>query len=173
MNVFCMKSYRMEWACGALALLISSCATLINSDSQICSQIRNYEKAPFAQGQTRRSVTLKWVGGWMDFENGFGKGCLREDDAASVTLCKWLVENTSTEFPQTTPKSILRCYGHRFPRSTNWGSWQSSIDIWGQAEQPILLEVDLKDDRSVRITVFEDGHGTYDNDFIPLIQPKK
>ena len=130
-----------------------------------------YETAPFENGQTRRSVTLKWVVDWMDFENGFGKGCeFYEDDLASKELCAWLLGNTSTEFPNRTPISILECYGYEFPSVSTWSGWQSSIDIWTQRGQPILLEIGFSGATDViGVTVFADGHGTYDDDFVSLV----
>ena len=84
-----------------------------------------------------------------------------------------VVRYTSTEFQNDAPISILECYGYEFPSVSTWSSWRSSIDIWGQREEPILMEVDFassEKEPSVRITIFADGHGTYDDDFEPLFQ---
>ena len=162
---------QMRWLAVLTISILSSCATLPNSNESICSMMDAYEAAPFEYGQTRRSVTLKWVGDWMDFENGFGKNCEFDNgDLASKELCAWLPDNTSTEFPNGTPISILECYGYEFPSASTWSGWQSNVDIWTQREQPILLEIGFGGTTDViRLTVFADGHGTYDDDFVPLI----
>jgi len=162
----------MKWVFVFAALGLSSCIHLSESDESICAKMNTYENAPFNENTKSRSVTLKWVGDWMDFENGFGKECEFTEDQASKSLCGWLSENTSTEFQNGAPISILQCYGYEFPSASTWSGWRSQIDIWGQRDEPILLEVDLTDstrrEPSIRITIFADGHGTYDDDFVPL-----
>ena len=81
-------TFGIEWIAVLTASIVSSCATVTNSNDSICSKIEAFERAPFNHNQTRRSVTLKWVGDWMDFENGFGKNCEFDSaDKASKELC--------------------------------------------------------------------------------------
>ena len=158
------------------ALVISSCNTSGESEEPICSKLSSYESMPFGD-QSRRFVTLKWVGEWMDFDGGFGKSCQFSEDKESKDLCQWLTDNTSTEFPNDTPMSVLECYGYEFTSVGTWSGWKSYIDIWGDRDEPILLEVDFEHssqkDPAIRITIFAEGHGSYDDDFIPLNNSKK
>lgn len=166
---------KIQWMTILATSLLSSCATLPNSNDSICARINAFEKAPFVDKQTHRSVTLSWMGDWMDFENGFGKNCMfSESDTASKELCEWLPDNTSTEFPNRVPMSILECYGYDFPSASTWSGWQSSVDIWTKRDEPILLEIDFSGKpQAIRVTVFASEHGTYDDDFIPLMIPEK
>jgi hypothetical protein len=112
------------------ALTVTGCSSFPPAKDDICSKVNEFAEAPMLEGQSLRSVTLFWHGNWMDFENGFGKACrYSKEDSVSKSLCAWLPDNTSTEFPQSVPMRVLKCYGYEFPTYSSWSNWESSIDL--------------------------------------------
>jgi hypothetical protein len=133
------------------------------SDDDICSQIARFHRSSFDHTEQpigRHWVELHWVGHWLDFDSGFSLKCKSSTDTAARELCGWLTTHTSIEFPATLPQRILTCYGHRFPRGSQWGGWKSEISLF-PAGRELLLEVDLltmrKEAGAIRLSSFVDG----------------
>jgi hypothetical protein len=157
---------------GALVLAVAPAQA-----DTLCDHIRRYERADFdteatRDGLTDRWVELHWVGFWMDFDRGFGKACVHSGDAASRDLCAWIVENSSTEFPETLPFSILECYGYRFPRNRQtWHQWQSRIEIRGR--RWVTLDVDFSgwetETGAIRLGVYRGDDSPWDD--VPPLAP--
>ena len=128
---------------------------------ETCDQIDAFHNATFdatVDPVGRRWVEMRWIGGWMDFEKGFGLECISSPDEGSNSLCGWLIENTSIEFQTNLPARILECWGYRFPRPfPSWGEWRSQISHL-EDDRWLTLEVDLTEGQgdapAVRLSSF-------------------
>ena len=127
------------------------------ADDDLCTRILAFQSAPFekdAEGKPiRRAIELHWVGLWLDFDHGFGKQCRDGNTIPGKALCAWLPDHTSTEFPETVPMNILRCYGWKIPAYANdWnvrvGSFQIDTDEngsqLGNSDRYLRLEIDMQ-----------------------------
>jgi hypothetical protein len=126
-----------------IALALSSAAPA--APDRTCAEVAAFHMAKFdsaVEPKGRRWVELHWIGGWLDFDHGWGFRCRHSPDAASSQLCNWLVHHTSYEFSQSSPKRILSCFGYRFPRMSMWGEWKSDIDILDH-QRWLKLEIDF------------------------------
>lgn len=115
--------------------------------NELCDRVAEYEAvdsegASQPDGLADRWVELHWVGSWLDFDNGFGKTCIHSEDVASRQLCGWLLENSSTEFPQMLPIGILECYGYSFPSPRpSWAGWRASVEL--TTDRWLTLDIDF------------------------------
>ncbi len=143
----------------AIAAALATASTARAEET--CDQIDAFHAAPFDATVTpagRRWVEMRWVGGWLDFEDGFGLECISSPDEGSKSLCGWLIENTSIEFHSNLPARILECWGYRFPRPLpSWGEWRSQMSHL-EDDRWMTLEVDLTegqgDPPAVRLSSF-------------------
>ena len=141
----------------AAAMVMASAA----GAEETCDRIAVFHSAPFDPTVVplgRRWVEMRWVGGWLDFENGFGLECISSPDEGSKRLCGWLIENTSIEFQTNLPARILECWDYRFPRPLpSWGEWRSQMSHL-EDDRWMTLEVDLTegqgDPPAVRLSSF-------------------
>lgn len=119
------------------------------TNDEICHHLRAFEIAPFASGSDgkpiSRSVTFIWSGHWLGEDMRWG--CRRKkDDAVSVALCSYMMENTSLEFRAALPVRVLRCYGYSLPKSAplDWAPWKADVKLRGRGrDRTLSLHVNL------------------------------
>lgn len=127
------------------------------AEDELCKRLRSFQAASFdkdAEGKPlRRAVEFHWVGAWLDLDTGFGTQCRDGGTQAGKTLCSWLPEHTSIEFPDNLPMDILRCFGWKIPAyASDWGVRKGSFDIHtnAQGSRPkdsdryLQLEIDMR-----------------------------
>jgi hypothetical protein len=153
-----------------------SLATLAAARDSVCNRVAKFHRANLdnvEQPVGRRWVELHWTGHWMDFDRGFGLKCKSSPDSAARELCGWLIDHTSTEFPTNLPMRILTCYGHRFPKSSDWSGWKSDISLFAD-DRELLLEIDLLTMRNetgaIRLSSFAPGKDDALAEMSPLME---
>jgi hypothetical protein len=148
-----MKHKCLMLVCLLVALPVRAAA----EEDELCTRLRAFQEASFDKDREgkpiRRAIEFHWIGGWMDFEGGFGNRCLYFGTAPGMALCAWLPENTSTEFPSILPMRVLGCYGWKIPAYANdfdvrTGSFRITTDAQGhnlkEADRYLQLEIDMR-----------------------------
>lgn len=168
----------MKWAAigCALGLLVGSANA---EDEGVCSHLRAFETAPrifAANGTTRDWIEMRWVGLWMDLDNGWHLSCADSGSDAGKKLCGWLIQHTSFEFPDHFPIGILECHGFKFPIPHPISDkWIETLSLFPeQGEQHMKLEIALgghKGDNAVRYSVFLGPTAEQKNPLPPLFSP--
>ena len=125
--------------------LLLACSPAFAQDDEFCSRLISFETAPLDETGTEQSrwIELHWRGQWLDLEKGWGLTCVSSPDPAAREFCNWLPRNTSYEFPEVFPISILRCHGFVLPKASDWRSWKSEIDLWHAEDRKHELIIDF------------------------------
>ena len=149
--------------CFLVAACWLSSAPLAAATDDVCDRVAKFHRAGFdhtEQPDGRRWVEMHWTGHWLDFDQSFGLKCKSSPDSAARELCGWLIDHTSTEFPDNLPQRVLTCYGHRFPRHAHWSGWKSDISFFA-GDRLLLLEIDLltmhNETGAIRLSSFAPG----------------
>lgn len=149
------------------------------ADDEICTRLHAFETVPQQLGETtstRDWIEMRWVGAWMDLDNGWHLECRHSSSKSATELCGWLVENTSFEFSNHLPMRILECHEFRFPRPyPNADMWIETIPLFPETgDQHMVLEIALgghKGDNAVRYSVFLGPAAERRNPLPPLFAP--
>ena len=110
---------------------VGGCATQANdSRGEICSQIDLFAKS-LEPGESK-TVRLARGGAWLVDHY---KACARDsEDTASIAFCKWLMENTSTEFMEANINLTLSCLQgqeiHGYIGNTGVESWTGRMKLY-------------------------------------------
>lgn len=144
------------------AILVSLFAPGAAFAGEFCDRLAAVEHAPFSPGpqSQRRFIEFHWVGGWP--LDGFRIECRHSTEPIAAGFCKWLMTNTSMEFHDRLPRTILTCHGYRFPDLSYWEGWKARINLGGTlATNSVKLDIDLAEhkplDAAVRLSVFPPG----------------
>ena len=161
-----------------LACLLLVPPAFADPADDICAKLSAFENAPFdasLKSPRRHWIEVHWIGNWLDLQNGWSLRCAHSADPASGEFCKWLLQNTSVEFPDRLPRSVLICHGYHFPNLTYWDHWQLELplsfnEVTGTST---LLQVDLTShkppDKGVRLSAFAKGADEVIDPLPPLI----
>ncbi len=164
-------------AISAAALMFATSGIAAELDDVLCAKLKAFYRAPFGASPSAtpyyRSVTIEWIGAWLDFDHGFGLKCKDTADTPSHELCGWLAKNTPLEFETNLPLGILECHGFQFPHpypQIQFG--HTVVPLWDN-ERLVLLDMDFRDRKSwhsaVRITVFQEQHDEATDHLAPMI----
>lgn len=118
---------RLLFVLGLIAL--SGCATTAHKADPLCSQIAAFANA--TQAGEKQSIELKtdWGGTWSQNKNVLAeKSCDGGGHEAGGKFCRYLLENTSTEFADINFSIALSCLGKRLYMPAHYYdlSWQSA-----------------------------------------------
>jgi len=134
------------------------------SNDELCPRLLEFQKPPFditTKGKpARKWVEVHWIGNWLDFDHGWRAECSASNDLSSQTLCKWLPNNMSFEFPESLPERILECSGFSFPEKIfQIDDWKSDITFFSSEDRMMLLEIDFTPHKAtegaIRLSVFD------------------
>lgn len=102
-------------ASAAAACLSSGCATLYRASDTMCAEIVRYANS-VPSGESREvSLTTDWGGLFQQKADVMAaKRCDHGETEAGKVLCRYLMENTSTEFAQQNLRRALGCLQPRF-----------------------------------------------------------
>lgn len=112
-------------------LTIGGCThQAVGSRGEICSQIDQY--AGSLEPGESKTVRLARGGAWMVDHY---KACAREsEDTASIAFCKWLMDNTSTEFMEANINLTLSCLQgqeiHGYVGNAGIASWSGRMKLY-------------------------------------------
>ncbi len=112
------------------------------ADDELCSELDRFVGGEANEGQ-EQFIEMRWYGQWL--VEDFGKTCTHSGTVEAKRLCAYLIENSSTEFPQALGFRILECGGYDFPRPWPWWNvWLGDLDIW-RGERLLSIKFDFKD----------------------------
>jgi hypothetical protein len=163
-------------ASAVIAALACSIAFPAAAAGEFCTHLNAFIRAPFAAARTpvARSVVFYWqppgILGTVQ--------CVHDGIAANKTFCDWLMENTSREFSERLPESVLACYGFSFPPVPNVEDWRATYSFVDDKTLRWLV-LDVRHDQpgldydAVRISVLPDGQDTAIHPLPDLAGPPK
>lgn len=166
---------RIAIVCALAVLTLSANA----ADDEICTRLHAFETAPRPLGETgstRDWIEMRWVGAWMDFDNGWHLECRHSSSNSAAELCGWLIENTSFEFSNYLPIRLLECHDFKFPRPyPNADTWIEKLALFPETgDEHMVLEIALgghKGDDAIRYSVFVGPAAEQKNRLPPLFPP--
>jgi hypothetical protein len=97
-------------------LSLSACANTLNERDDMCPAIAVFANAASADRDNSVRLMTDWGGVYYKSEDPkeqvfYAKNCMHDAFEPGKELCKYLLENTSTEFPAMNYRRALECIG--------------------------------------------------------------
>jgi hypothetical protein len=164
---------KLVFAAVASALL----QTPARADTDFCAHLNSFIRAPFPASSREQPVARSIEFYWLPGDILPNVQCRHGGIAEGTKFCGWLIENTSREFSEMLPESVLKCEGFAFPLVPNVEDWKATYSFVDDVSQRwMILEVRRGQENmeydAIRVSVLPDGQDSAMNPLPAFPEPE-
>jgi hypothetical protein len=165
---------KVAFAAVAFALL----QTPASADTDFCVHLNSFIRAPFPTPSGGKPVARSIEFFWLPGDLLPNVQCQHDGIREGAKFCGWLIENTSREFSEMLPESVLKCEGFGFPPVPNVEDWKATYSIVDDVSlRWMILEVRRGQENTrydaIRVSVLPDGQDSAMNPLPAFPEPER
>ena len=132
-------------AIGTMAAAISAtcgCNSIPSDYKPLCSKIASFANSTSDSSTHTVELITDWGGRFSDNKNTIAeKTCKHGDYGPGANLCAYLMENTSTEFPDANLNTVMVCLGAARPSELVYDLEYQSTNFWSHATNGVRPDI--------------------------------